>query len=63
MEPMEYPEIHAFIDEMPHRASELNAMGIAVMELVARVNQLTSHVTELEAALAAAPKTAARKTA
>jgi hypothetical protein len=59
---VEAPQIRAFIDELPHRAEDLNAMGVAVLTLVGIVNDLTARVQELEAALA--PKTpAARKAA
>lgn len=60
---MDAPQIRQFVDDLPHRAADLNAMGVAVMQLVATVNALTDKVHELEAALQAANKPASRSRA
>lgn len=58
---MEAPQIRAFTDKMPHRADDLNAMGVAVMQLVAKVNELQAQVDELaDRLLAPTAKAAAR---
>lgn len=53
---MESPQIHQFYDGRPHPAEDLNAMGVAILELVDEVNELRELVAKQGAK---APTTAA----
>lgn len=55
---MENPQIHAFSNDRTHSADDLNAMGIAVMDLVAEVNALRAEIEDLKVSKANARKTA-----
>jgi hypothetical protein len=59
---MEAPQIRQFHDGRPAPADDLNAMGIAVLELVDEVNELRALVEELKSP-APAPKAAGRPAA
>jgi hypothetical protein len=58
MSAVENPQIHAFSNDRTHSADDLNAMGIAVMDLVAEVNALRAEIEDLKVSKANARKTA-----
>jgi len=47
---MEAPQIHQFYDGRPHPADDLNEMGIAVLDLVAKVNELEAQLAKCQSA-------------
>lgn len=51
---METPQIHQFFDEGDHPAEYLNELALAVLDLVAEVNDLTGKLSTLRAEFEAA---------